>query len=52
MDGIKFEKADKPHKKCKARVPNNKVVYFGDNKYQQYEDKTLLKVYYFKKKFT
>ena len=45
MDGIKFEKADKPHKKYKATLPNKKVVYFGDNRYEQYEDKTPLKLY-------
>ena len=42
---IKFEKSDKPHYKYEAILPDGKVVHFGDTRYQQYEDKTPLKLY-------
>ena len=45
MENIKFEKSDKQFKKYKATLPNNKVVHFGDTRYQQYKDTTPLKLY-------
>ena len=42
---LQIEKSDKPNKKYRAILPNGKVVYFGDTKYGQYEDKTNLKLY-------
>ena len=42
---IKFEKSDKKDKKYKAILPDGKKVYFGATGYQQYEDKTPLKLY-------
>ena len=47
---IKFEKSKKQHKKYTAYIKNNKTkkvrkLHFGDNRYQQYKDRTPLKVY-------
>ena len=41
---LKFERSDKQDKKYKATLPNGKVVDFGATGYQQYEDKTPLKL--------
>ncbi len=45
MNNIKFEKSNVKYKKYKAILPNGKTVNFGDTRYEQYEDKTPLKLY-------
>ena len=42
---FKIEKSNKPHKKYMAIMEDGSVFYFGDTRYQQYEDKTPLKLY-------
>ena len=47
---IKFMKSDKPEKKYKAifidpTTKREKTVYFGDTGYEQYKDRTPLKLY-------
>lgn len=37
-DGFEFQKSSRKHKKYMVRV-NNKLVHFGDNRYQHYKDK-------------
>ena len=45
--GVIFQKWDRENKKYKATLPNGDAVYFGDTRYQQYEDRSPLK--FFKK---
>ena len=47
---IKFEKSKRPYKKYTAYIQNRKTkkirkLHFGDNRYQQYKDRTPLKLY-------
>jgi len=47
---VKFEKSKRKHKKYTAYVKNRKTkkvrkLHFGDNRYQQYKDRTPLKLY-------
>ena len=47
---IKFEKSKRKHKKYTAFIQNRKtkkirILSFGDNRYQQYKDRTPLKLY-------
>jgi len=44
MDSIEFKKSTRKNKKYMVRV-GNKWVHFGDNRYQQFNDKTPLKLY-------
>ena len=44
-DKIIIEKSKVKNKKYAAILPNGKRVNFGDKRYQQYEDKTNLKLY-------
>ena len=44
-DKIIFEKSKVKNKKYAAILPNGKRVNFGDKRYQQYEDRTPLKLY-------
>ena len=44
-DKIIFEKSKVKNKKYTAILPNGKRVNFGDKRYQQYEDRTPLKLY-------
>ena len=44
-DKIIIEKSKVKKKKYAAILPNGKRVNFGDKRYQQYEDKTNLKLY-------
>ena len=43
-DKITFEKSKVKNKKYAAILPNGKIVNFGDKRYQQYEDRTPLKL--------
>lgn len=38
LDGFDFQKSTRKNKKYMVRV-NNKLLHFGDNRYQQYKDK-------------
>lgn len=41
-----FRKSSRKHKKYMAYVPQlDKWVHFGDNRYEQYEDRTPLRLY-------
>ena len=42
---IVFKKSNKKFKKYKAILPNGEEVHFGDTRYQQYKDRTPLKLY-------
>ena len=42
---FKIEKSNKPHKKYMAIMEDGSVVHFGDSRYQQYQDRTPLKLY-------
>ena len=47
---VKFEKSKRKHKKYTAYIKNRKTkkirkLHFGDNRYQQYKDRTPLKIY-------
>lgn len=47
---VKFEKSKRKHKKYTAFIQNRKTkkirkLSFGDNRYQQYKDRTPLKLY-------
>jgi len=44
-DKIIFEKSKVKNKKYVAILPDGKRVNFGDKRYQQYEDRTPLKLY-------
>jgi hypothetical protein len=44
-DKIIFEKSKVKNKKYAAILPNGKRVNFGDKRYEQYEDRTPLKLY-------
>ena len=43
-DDLRFYKSERKNKKY-AVVVNDKVIHFGDTRYQQYQDKTPLKLY-------
>lgn len=47
---IRFERSKRPHKKYTAYIQNRKTkkirrLHFGDNRYQQYKDRTPLRLY-------
>ncbi len=42
---ITFQKSDRKNKKYKAILPDGKAVHFGDTRYEQYKDRTPLKLY-------
>lgn len=39
INGIKFEKSNRLHKKYKATFKDGSVIHFGDKRYQHYYDK-------------
>ena len=43
--GVVFQKSNKKYKKYRAILPSHKEVYFRDTRYQQYKDRTPLKLY-------
>jgi len=40
-----FKKSTKKNKKYMVKTPNNKLVHFGDTRYEHFKDKTPLKLY-------
>ncbi len=42
---IIFQKSDRKNKKYKATLPDGKAVHFGDTRYEQFKDRTPLKLY-------
>ena len=44
-EGILFKKSDKKCKEYTSILPNGSEIHFGDIRYQQYKDKTPLKLY-------